>query len=143
MEATVKGHPIPVVRALISDSVGRVLVLRRSATDHGAGYWCLPGGKMDYGETAEAALARELFEETRLRLVSCEFFLLQDNPPEQAEVMHCITHYYICRTEGEVLINDESCEFAWIGPGDLAGYEIVFRNDEAIRLYFRAAAALD
>jgi len=43
-------YPVPVVRALIADAAGRVLLLQRAATAYGPGQWCLPGGKVDYGQ---------------------------------------------------------------------------------------------
>ncbi|MFD5076230.1 (deoxy)nucleoside triphosphate pyrophosphohydrolase [Streptomyces sp. NPDC058371] len=47
--------------ALLSD--GRLLAARRSAPPELAGRWELPGGKVEPGETPEAALVRELREE--------------------------------------------------------------------------------
>ncbi|MBM4289187.1 MAG: NUDIX domain-containing protein [Deltaproteobacteria bacterium] len=61
-------YPVPVVRALIADAAGRVLLLQRAATAYGPGQWCLPGGKVDYGQTLVEALAREIREETALEL---------------------------------------------------------------------------
>jgi 8-oxo-dGTP pyrophosphatase MutT (NUDIX family) len=42
---------------------GCVLILRR-ALGSAEGKWCLPGGKIDYGDTVEAAAVYELLEET-------------------------------------------------------------------------------
>ena len=42
---------------------GRVLACRRTAPPEAAGRWELPGGKVEDGETPEAALAREVGEE--------------------------------------------------------------------------------
>ncbi|MFD5335056.1 (deoxy)nucleoside triphosphate pyrophosphohydrolase [Streptomyces hawaiiensis] len=52
---------IVVGAALVED--GRLLAARRSAPAELAGRWELPGGKVEPGETADAALARELREE--------------------------------------------------------------------------------
>ncbi|MFD8228776.1 (deoxy)nucleoside triphosphate pyrophosphohydrolase [Streptomyces massasporeus] len=52
---------IVVGAALFED--GRLLAARRSAPVELAGRWELPGGKVEPGETADAALARELREE--------------------------------------------------------------------------------
>jgi 8-oxo-dGTP diphosphatase len=53
---------IVVVGAAVLDG-GRLLAARRSAPPELAGRWELPGGKVEAGETPEAALVRELREE--------------------------------------------------------------------------------
>ncbi|MDX3308267.1 (deoxy)nucleoside triphosphate pyrophosphohydrolase [Streptomyces sp. NPDC054884] len=54
---------IVVVGAALFDDDGRLLAARRSAPPDLAGRWELAGGKVEEGETPEAALARELREE--------------------------------------------------------------------------------
>jgi mutator protein MutT len=51
-----------VVAALIEEK-GRILICQRRAGDHFAHLWEFPGGKVERGETLEAALRRELLEE--------------------------------------------------------------------------------
>jgi 8-oxo-dGTP diphosphatase len=52
-----------VVAAAMLDGTGKVLVQRRPPGKPMAGLWEFPGGKVDAGETPEAALCRELAEE--------------------------------------------------------------------------------
>ena len=52
-----------VVAAALVDDEGRVLVQQRPAGRMMAGLWEFPGGKVEPGETPEAALIRELAEE--------------------------------------------------------------------------------
>lgn len=54
---------IPVVAAVIEDGRGCVLVAQRPPHKHLALKWEFPGGKVDPGESPEAALLRELREE--------------------------------------------------------------------------------
>jgi 8-oxo-dGTP diphosphatase len=55
--------PLMVVAAAMVDGDGRVLVQQRPPGKAMAGLWEFPGGKVDAGETPEAALIRELAEE--------------------------------------------------------------------------------
>lgn len=54
---------IQVVCGVIMDSTGRYLVCLRKAGSHLGGLWEFPGGKVESGESAAEALARELREE--------------------------------------------------------------------------------
>jgi 8-oxo-dGTP diphosphatase len=58
------GYPILlVVAAALIDGEGRVLLQQRAPHRSMPGLWEFPGGKVESGETPEAALARELEEE--------------------------------------------------------------------------------
>jgi 8-oxo-dGTP pyrophosphatase MutT (NUDIX family) len=59
-------RPAVCVAVVVRDHEGRVLLLRRSATRTWPGTWCLPGGRLESGETLEECCRRELFEETGL-----------------------------------------------------------------------------
>src|SRR6187551_1904255 len=54
---------ILVAAVALIDADGRVLLAERPAGKHLAGLWEFPGGKLQPGETPEAALIRELAEE--------------------------------------------------------------------------------
>lgn len=59
----VKDLPLLVVAAALIDRRGDVLLQRRPEGKAMAGLWEFPGGKVERGETPEAALVRELYEE--------------------------------------------------------------------------------
>ena len=59
---------IPCVGAIVHDGSGRLLVIRRS-NPPAQGMWSIPGGRCEAGETAAQACAREVHEETGLRVV--------------------------------------------------------------------------
>jgi 8-oxo-dGTP diphosphatase len=60
--------PVHVVAAVLRDRRGRILLARRTAGRDLAGAWEFPGGKVEPGESPEAALAREIDEELGIRI---------------------------------------------------------------------------
>jgi len=129
-------HPVPCVRIIIADAQGRVLLLKRDAAEYGQGKWCLPGGKVDYGETVEQAVRKEVFEETALDCTSTAFQFYQDSLPLEEGKMHVVNLYFECTVDGEIQLNEESSEFAWVTEANLDEYSVVFQNDEGLRLYW-------
>ena len=138
-----QAYPIPAVRALIANGQGQVLLLKRANTNYGNNLWCLPGGKVEIGQTVAEALANELAEELSVRLVSAQFFFYQDRLPLEPSGLHCINFYFRCEVKGTLAMNEESADFAWIGLEDVSDYEITFRNEEAIRLHYGSGALLN
>jgi len=130
--------PVPAVRLIVTDPDGRVLILRRQHSGSGNGQWCLPGGKVDYGVTVEQAVRDELKEETGLDCLEATFLFYQDSLPLDPGTMHCINLYFRCRTAGDLVLNEESSEFAWIGPEQLGAFALVFRNDEGLERFWRS-----
>lgn len=134
-------YPVPAVRAIIVNEQNRVLLLRREESTQGGGQWCLPGGKVDYGQLVEEAVKREIGEETQLKCLRAIFLFYQDSPPLVPEGMHCINFVFQCSVEGDVILNDESIDYAWVVPNQLDNYSIAFRNDEILRRFYAGDAA--
>ena len=135
--ASVEGPgPIPVVRLIVPEARGRVLILKRASTSYAQGEWCLPGGKVDYGDTAESAVTQELREETALECDQLRFLFYQDSLPTEPGGMHCVNLYFECVVSGDVALNSESSESRWIDPADLEQMRLVFRNGEGLRRYW-------
>lgn len=79
--------------------------------------WGIPGGKIKAGEAAEAALRREVREETGLELAEIHFVFVQDciNPPEFYRPAHFLLLNYAARAlPGEVCLNDEAEDYRWV-----------------------------
>lgn len=127
--------PVPAVRVILRNDEGRILIVRRTSGQQG-GAWCLPGGKVDYGENVHEAAAREVREETSLECDSMRFLFYQDSLPMEPGGMHCINFYMEGTPKGTLLLNEESDDSAWIGPEDLGRYRITFRNDLGLARYW-------
>ncbi|MEI7013519.1 NUDIX hydrolase [Leptospira licerasiae] len=65
------------VAALIRNRKGDILLLQQKKKD--AYYWLLPGGGIEFGESAEDALRRELKEELSLDITSANFLFLNES----------------------------------------------------------------
>ena len=63
MTAAAERTPVDVAVGVLIDAEGRFLLTTRPAGKVYAGYWEFPGGKLEHGESVEAALRRELHEE--------------------------------------------------------------------------------
>ncbi|MBP0630217.1 MULTISPECIES: NUDIX domain-containing protein [unclassified Cupriavidus] len=68
---------------------GRFLLAQRPVGKPYEGYWEFPGGKLEPGETVEAALARELHEELGLDITACErWHVLEHDYPHAYVRLH-------------------------------------------------------
>jgi 8-oxo-dGTP diphosphatase len=108
---------IPSVSALVWHQ-GRLLLVRRKAPPL-AGMWALPGGKIAPGESPEAAVVREVREETGIRV---------EDPVavDAAEVVddggcrsYRITVFAAKFAGGLPAAGDDAAEARWLGPAQL------------------------
>ena len=109
--------PLSTVGALIFNARGEALMIR---THKWSNKWGIPGGKIKWGETSEAALRREILEETNLKVKDIKFVLVQDciHSKEFYRDAHFVLLNYTCRVTGklEVKLNHEAQEFKWLKP---------------------------
>lgn len=82
--------------ALITDSAGtRVLLVKRKKAPE-AGKWSIPGGAVEFGETFEACVVREVREETGLDINVVRLLRLTDHiVPEES--VHWVTPAFLCQ----------------------------------------------
>ena len=128
MEIGKSNRPYLAVRAIITDESGRVLILKRTKTKYGNGEWCLPGGNIEYGQTAGEAMLREIKQETSLNCTDVLFLFYLENLPSEESDLHYVNLVFKCSAQGEVQLNPESSDYAWIDSRDLHNFEIAFRN---------------
>ncbi|QHC35452.1 NUDIX domain-containing protein [Komagataeibacter xylinus] len=86
--------------AAIIDEEGRILLLRRLRQPQ-AGYWGLPGGKVDANETTCQAMAREIEEEVGLIVKAPEFLCLVEELDTAAGHFWVSPVYLVTSWQGE------------------------------------------
>jgi 8-oxo-dGTP diphosphatase len=118
------GKPIVLVAACaLVDVDSRILLARRPEGKKMAGLWEFPGGKLDPGETPEAALIRELKEELGIDVAAACLapfaFASHDY-----ETFHLLMPLFICRRWKGTPTAREGQTLAWVRATKLTEYEM-------------------
>ena len=114
-------HPqLAVSAAIFRDD--KILLVRR-ARSPAKGFYSLPGGRVEFGESLHAALHREVDEETALKIEIVGLAGWREVLPGTAGGGHYLIMSFAARwRSGEVVLNDELDDFRWLAPdaiGDL------------------------
>ena len=94
--------PVDVAVGVLFDAAGRFLLTSRPPGKVYAGYWEFPGGKLEPGETVEAALRRELNEELGITIGAAQPWKI-----ELVDYPHARVRLHFCKV------------FAWSGDFEM------------------------
>jgi len=128
--------------AVIFDENGRVILEQRSD----CGWWCLPGGRLDAGETLAQGAVREAREETGLDLEITGFLGMFSDPqrrtvcyPDNGDLRQLVDAAIIARPAGgKLTASPESLDLRWFAPSELP-LSTVPPVVEILRVAFRHA----
>lgn len=96
---------------------GKVLLVRR-ARSPGKGFYSLPGGRVEFGESLHTALTREVDEETSLRIDIVGLAGWREVLPSAGGGGHYLIMSFAARWAAqEPVLNDEHDDFKWLAPG--------------------------
>lgn len=123
---------------------GHVLACQRKRSARYALKWEFPGGKIEPGETAHQALARELQEELDIEINSAEEFFRQewtyhegnDNPLRDGSFR--VFYFLVEAFVGEPR-NRAFEQIRWLVPRELESMDILEGNREAVQLLVKYA----
>lgn len=119
------------IDALISKE-NKILLIKRN-NEPFKGSWAIPGGYIDWDETAEEALKREVKEETGLDVTEITFFDVYSDP--KRDPRQNITLVYQIETDGEPKAGDDAKELKWFDFHNLP--ELAFDHEKIIENYIK------
>jgi 8-oxo-dGTP diphosphatase len=120
---------------------GRVLLIRRGKEPL-RGRWVVPGGTVELGETLEAALVRELQEETGITVRPLEVLTVFDRIEKDGAVVryHYVIVDYLCAYVcGTARAASDAADVAFVAPADLSRYDLPDKALEVVLDGFRRA----
>ena len=127
-EFTLFFNPVVGVAGLIRRPDGAILLLRR-AKEPAKGKLGVPGGFVDFGESAEDGLRREAREEVGLQLDAVEFFLSFPNEYTYRDVTYGVVDFYFtaridAHQSAQAL--DEVESLVWLQPAAISPDDLAF-----------------
>jgi len=130
-------YPVPSAAALVYHQGALLMVKRKFAP--GAGKWSLPGGKIEVGETAQYAAAREVLEECGVRIKIRELLnavdaIFYDNA-QRVRFHYLILVYLGEYISGSPQNSPETLDVRWIPLRDIAVYDLTGTARSAIEAW--------
>ena len=105
------------------------------------GYWSIPGGLLETGETLEAAVKREVLEETGLRIEVVRFFEIFERilPDSKGRTeYHYLLIDFLCRpVGGKLRPATDAANVAWVSKACLDDYKITEGTRAVVERAFR------
>ena len=132
MAAVQPNHPqLAVSAAIFRDD--KVLLVRR-ARSPGKGFYSLPGGRVEFGESLHTALRREIDEETGLAIDIVGLAGWREVLPSAGGSGHYLIMSFAARwLAREPLLNDELDDFRWLPPDELGDLRLTGGLQEVIQ----------
>src|SRR5471032_3624821 len=124
-------HPqIAVSAAIFRD--GKILLVRR-ARSPAKGFWSLPGGRVEFGESLHQALHREVDEETALKIEIIDLAGWREVLPGTGGGGHYLIMSFAARwIAREPVLNDEHDDFKWLAPDALGALKLTGGLQEVV-----------
>ena len=139
-----KGQYMLYVLAILEDEYGKILATRRSLDKRwAAGAWEIPGGSVRSGENSEAAVLREIVEETGIDIAKHKGELIYSYKNEDTEsgdnYFVDIYHFKGCFDKSSISVNpDEVIDYRFVDEDDME----ILKEEEGFLHYERIKRAL-
>lgn len=128
---------MPGCAAVIFDGKREKILLTRRSDN---GKWCLPGGRMEPGESATEACAREVHEETGLQVQITKLIGLYTSPDwvityanTPGKYLQLVAMCFEAKVVGgELGLSNETTEFGWFTPAEIEKMDLVEHHPQRI-----------
>jgi O-acetyl-ADP-ribose deacetylase (regulator of RNase III)/ADP-ribose pyrophosphatase YjhB (NUDIX family) len=124
--------PFVTVDAIIENDDGIVLI-QRSNPPFG---WALPGGFVDYGESLEEAIKREVKEETGLEIIELKQFHTYSEPNRDPR-FHTIGTVFIVKAKGKPQAGDDAASLELVKISEIKNLDFAFDHKQILEDYIK------
>lgn len=134
-------NPKVIVGALVFNPQGKMLLISQPAWNN---KYCVPGGHVEWGEKLEDATAREVYEETGLKVSDMKFFNIDENilGIGRSDKKHFIFINYTCKSrEEKVILSEEATEFRWVKPEEACRLPLAPNTHTFIENYLKSKSS--
>jgi 8-oxo-dGTP diphosphatase len=101
-------------------------------------HWCIPGGHIEFGESVEDAIAREVKEETGLNVEKLNFFRYYNEYYADLD-WHAVALVFIARVRGELKRQQaEVKELKWCTPEEALHLPMAFEHGKVVKDFVEA-----
>lgn len=126
---------LKMVSAVLKNKDGEMLLLKRSESNKTfQGYWQLPEGKIEPGESPEEAMLREIDEETKLKVSN-----LKLNSIHVSQFNLSSTHYITVRLiffmnfRGKIKLSEDHSEYRWLSKNGALRKKLLVGTKEILK----------
>jgi len=125
-------HPLLTVDAVITIFDGRIIFIRRKNPPY-KGSWAFPGGFVEYGETVEEAVIREVKEETGV-IIKIQDLLGVYSDPGRDPRGHMITVCFLAsKIEGELRADTDAAEVSCFTADEALRMNLAFDHNKILK----------
>ncbi|MEA3329059.1 MAG: macro domain-containing protein [Candidatus Omnitrophota bacterium] len=111
----------------------KIVLVKRTNPPFG---WAMPGGFVDYGESLEQAVRREVKEETGLDLEGLKQFHTYSKPDRDPR-FHTVSTVYTGQGKGRPVAGSDAGSLAVVGLTELGKYKLAFDHKEIVGAYLK------
>ena len=125
----------PGVPAIIKNSKGEILLEKRAKNVLlYPGYWGLPGGLIEYGETIEQAIRREIREELGVDSKVIKYAKKpMMNFAEKGKKLQYLDIPVYCKIKGKPMAKDETQDVKWFAPKEIKKMKMAYNHKEILK----------